>query len=65
MSCVTFNLSILIFLSEILCHYLSRTAIVETLMNRVAAWEEERGIDFTYDGVAASHLPFIGTAYSK
>ncbi|KAM0934213.1 putative microtubule-associated protein, MAP65/Ase1/PRC1 [Dioscorea sansibarensis] len=26
-------------------------AIVETLMNRVAAWEEERGIDFTYDGV--------------
>ncbi|XP_039142311.1 65-kDa microtubule-associated protein 3-like [Dioscorea cayenensis subsp. rotundata] len=26
-------------------------AIVETLMNRVTAWEEERGIAFTYDGV--------------
>lgn len=35
-----------------LFHVISGAAIVDALTTKVAAWEKERGIEFTYDGVS-------------
>lgn len=37
-------------------HYFATTAMVDALASKILAWENERGIDFMYDGVSASHI---------
>ena len=41
------------------------TGIVETLTSKATAWEKERGLEFSYDGVSNINLDNFGKSYSN
>lgn len=39
------------FQTSLICWFLGHAALVDTLVAKTRAWEEDRGVSFTYDGV--------------